>query len=528
MTSLFPTAELGPALDPFNSLPIDMPFKSKELLHYFVRVGSGYGAVPLNASTDCISYATHDEAALRDTILIGGLHYLWNTHDKDRFESAILFHKCESIRAVNKGLSCYDWRSAVVCARQICTLCIFEACQGNLDTATAHLNGLIALMTEYSRNRPQSHTLTNRERINRETAGRYLILTSNFLYLMRRRFTDFVTFLKMTESEAAESSAAGKPSRTTLDHMYMWHEIEQRGLEHRLLSLRLLPAFFSPASPNCMLREIDAMAFITPLRDITSASDRAACAPASYASPPVSPPSSVAAAITSQERVWTEGAPARLLYTFARLHLLSLASAKTPPLPALQLPSTWNGITLPVGLYMQFVLGLGESETTPATFALVQYLLFWFRDELGADNAEQMQGETSQDRQDLWFWRTFTAIFAFSLAQKELHDRSHGGPFSSPSSSSSSGAGSFESPGISDSGSSSIDTQEIKEIHAFYNGQVLAWSQATGVGRWRDARARLSRITWPAVMAPHLEEFAEAIWQRIIGNTVGTIQRVRL
>ncbi|KAH8680498.1 hypothetical protein BX600DRAFT_5 [Xylariales sp. PMI_506] len=169
-------AQLGEELDPFDCLPIKMPFKSKELLHYFVGFDNLQGNLRIDENNDSVAYATDDPHALRDTLLIAGLHYLLNTHDQHRYESALLFHKGETIRNINDWLNDLEPRHTTTCARKITTLCIFEACQGNFSIATAHLNGLIALVTTKSPNqRQRKSALSQQEIMDREITDRYLI-----------------------------------------------------------------------------------------------------------------------------------------------------------------------------------------------------------------------------------------------------------------------------------------------------------------------------------------------------------------
>lgn len=45
---------------------------------------------------------THDSGALRSTLILAGLHYSWNVCALSASESAVLFHKVECIRSINK------------------------------------------------------------------------------------------------------------------------------------------------------------------------------------------------------------------------------------------------------------------------------------------------------------------------------------------------------------------------------------------------------------------------------------------
>ena len=67
----------------------------------------------------------HSSDALRNTMLIAGLHYAWNAGQLQSYEPTFLFHKIQTMSDVNKFLQNSDTKYAV-CVRNISTLCFSE------------------------------------------------------------------------------------------------------------------------------------------------------------------------------------------------------------------------------------------------------------------------------------------------------------------------------------------------------------------------------------------------------------------
>ncbi|KAL0764597.1 hypothetical protein CaCOL14_012898 [Colletotrichum acutatum] len=161
------------ALDPFDTLPISMPLRSKELLHYFFQAGHPLSPVPGNPD-DCIASATSDADVLQNTILISGLHYAWNKGDLCSFESTFVSQKIQCIRQVNSWLvTTSHERDIMRCAKYISTLCFIECCLGNLAIAESHLKGLMTYLDSQRAETPGQHIIGD---IEVEQMNRYLIL----------------------------------------------------------------------------------------------------------------------------------------------------------------------------------------------------------------------------------------------------------------------------------------------------------------------------------------------------------------
>jgi hypothetical protein len=79
---------------------------------------------PLPAS---MSSAVQDPFALRNMLLIAGIHYAWNLGDLQTFEPTFLSHKIQAIQLVNEKLSSpSDGKDYMSCANYIITLSFTE------------------------------------------------------------------------------------------------------------------------------------------------------------------------------------------------------------------------------------------------------------------------------------------------------------------------------------------------------------------------------------------------------------------
>jgi hypothetical protein len=96
-----------------------------------------------------------DAQFLRNTLLVAGTHYAWNTGGLHAYESAFLFHKVESIRAVNTWIAHPDPKTAAECILHVSTLCVVEV---RIIAGPSKLRqGVVVLMAQ---RRPLSGTST--------------------------------------------------------------------------------------------------------------------------------------------------------------------------------------------------------------------------------------------------------------------------------------------------------------------------------------------------------------------------------
>lgn len=69
-----------------------------------------------------------DCVIFRNSLLVAGLHYAWNTGQLHSFESTFLYHKIEAIRMVNQRLHNLQTETVQLCIRQIAMLFFVEVC----------------------------------------------------------------------------------------------------------------------------------------------------------------------------------------------------------------------------------------------------------------------------------------------------------------------------------------------------------------------------------------------------------------
>ncbi|KAL3487676.1 hypothetical protein BJX62DRAFT_227827 [Aspergillus germanicus] len=452
------------AMDPFDSLPIKMPFRSRELYHYFYQTGAALAVAPADANDDCIALTTLDEHALRSTILIAGIHYSWNTGTLQAYESSFLFHKIESIRIINTWLQASDLKAFVVCVRQILTICLAEACLGNIPAAKTHLNGVMAL---FDSREDADGVCDSSDGVESELADRYLILTSCFVLILKSRLEDFKFFLAtqgFNSTQDASSTAALKLMKT-------WHGLEHGGLDTRLKAMRLFPYFFSPPPTNRRPKVVDAWSIINSLRTITETVDSARINPTPE----------------QLHHVWNDGGPTRLLLDMVNAHVDSFArddndekasSRSGPRHPSLKpkspLYSSWSGLCAAGELYIHSVLGLMDSGKPLECRLLYRVLLILKRDVQQTQG--DLRGHSGRTLQSLWFWKVFLGVLALYRHF-------------------------------------SIDVEAV--LCGWFVGHARAWSAVTGPTRWNDVHSILGKITWTNFLPLGEEDYAGQAWALI-------------
>ena len=127
--------------------------------------------------------------ALRDTLLVAGLHYAWTVGDIHTYQSTLLFHKVATIRILNKwlhninqpGLMTFVRHVSILCFVEVCDtfatcrpiLTMPQGCHGNVAAAETHLKGLVGAVDLLS---PSDGNFLNSLSVGEELANRYLIL----------------------------------------------------------------------------------------------------------------------------------------------------------------------------------------------------------------------------------------------------------------------------------------------------------------------------------------------------------------
>ncbi|KAL4919241.1 hypothetical protein BDW62DRAFT_179712 [Aspergillus aurantiobrunneus] len=473
-----PKLPASTAMDPFYTLPINMPFKSQELYHYFYQAESGFAVAPSDPKHDCVALAMLDEHALRNTILIAGIHYSWNTGNLRAYESAFLFHKLESIRIVNTWLGASGSRTFLVCVKQILTICLTEACLGNLAVAETHLNGTMALFDSRGQVEGACRGIHD---IEAELANRYLLLTSCFLLAMKSRKEDFILFRAAQGiNPNNEGSSAGYQQL-----MKLWQGMEYGGLDTKLKALRLFPYLFTPPPLDRQPKIVDALPVIDCLRAITETADRIRTNPTTE----------------HAHQVWNAGGPTKLLMVLVTSHISSFAkekdddenrgpsgSGKSCQTPLLL--SSWSGISAAAELYMHSVLNILNAGA-PLECRLLHHILLILKRDIDKARGD-MSGEDGKLCQSLWFWKVFIGVFALMLATSQ--HRHIVRPFGK---------------------CSYACSADLHGLYEWFRNCARAWSAVTGTMDWEDVQFTLATLAWPSALPRDGNDYAANMWAEI-------------
>ncbi|KAK7219093.1 hypothetical protein V2G26_007096 [Clonostachys chloroleuca] len=185
-----------------------MSLNSKRLLHYSQQLridsetypkGLETGWYVGHRSSDETSFLgssllVHNPAALRDTLLVAGMHYIMRTRDVKTFDSTFLFHKIEIIRQINERLVNQHTERFIDLTRRKTTMCLVEIALGNHVTAETHFEGLVTLLCTYQL---ANISLGTQVTLNEELMYWYFILTCNIIHLVRSRMAETARDLQM-------------------------------------------------------------------------------------------------------------------------------------------------------------------------------------------------------------------------------------------------------------------------------------------------------------------------------------------
>ncbi|KAI1057395.1 hypothetical protein LB507_011526 [Fusarium sp. FIESC RH6] len=369
-------SNLNRSLNPFDTLPINMPLKSLELLRYCGP-----------------SMVIHDPDVLRNILLISSLHYAWNVGGLQLFESTFLFHKIETIRQVNSWLqNSKSKKDRMMCTNYINTLSFIECCLGNFHIADSHLNGL-TLYLDATRQSPD-----NDSDVETEMTDRYIILVCNFVQSQKSRLDDF---LKSHDTVVAASN-----SGDSLPLIHKWHHQEETGPAFRLRTVSMMPFFFTPTTWDRMPADIDARAIIDALQETTYLHGLR------YSD----------TVTNGIWKVWKSGSAVKLFSAIIDGHMEIFSDAEQPSSDSEDRPilSSWSSLCVGVGMYLATVLGMSNRGLPPLTQLHYHTLNILKRDmERGLRRLDKM----SREEQDLWFWKAFTGSLSLMHAQSLSHSK---------------------------------------------------------------------------------------------------------
>ncbi|KAL3595598.1 hypothetical protein FPOAC2_09944 [Fusarium poae] len=442
-------------LDPFDVLPIKMPLKSKELLHYFLQSGATIGPLPVSPN-DCVTSATSNPEVLQNTMLVSALHYAWNKGDLAVFEPTFLFHKIESIKQVNTWLTSSSRAKEVLrCAKYISTLCFVECCLGNFAVAESHLNGLTTYLSTKDRESLRQGCQFD---VDLELTDRYLIIASNMIHSTKSRLAEVVPPEVISQQADTEMEV---PELSRMIHRL--HLNEANGPELRLRAFRMVPFFFGSIPPGRAPKDVDMFPAISVLRPITQ-----------LAMPTKSIERSDAD-ITMPWNVWNSGLPSKLLYTVITAHLQSFSNKIPLPTPGEPVyVSAWSGFCSAVDFYLTTVLGVCNQGLPPERRLHYLKIDILKRDlQKGPSLFESMNKES----RNLWFWKAYVGALSVIYAQSLEFDN------------------------------------EFDLILVEICLLIRSWMRYMKVWTSKDAYCILSHVVWPTCLVK--KELCHELWQKI-------------
>ncbi|CAG9953999.1 unnamed protein product [Clonostachys rosea f. rosea IK726] len=377
--------------DPFNTLPVEMSFKSRKLLHYFQHLRVDFETYPEGMETGCLSALAHNPAALRDTLLVAGMHYIIRTGDVKTYDSTFLFHKIEIIRQINECLVNQHKEQFIDVTRRIATMCLVESTLGNHVTAETHFQGLVSLLCNYQ---PANTILGTQVPVNEEQTYR----TCNIIHAVRSRMAESARVMQMMEMP---EPANLEEYVTTLHAWFSQASIETTTLQVLLTAISMLPSFFTQVPSVTAFCHVESLPFIDCLRSFTALVSSFDSGPGPAAS----------------RWQWLEDPVSKLLVTLTNFNAASQLGdigneAGGCSLGSKGLMSSWCGVAITSELYLTAVLGLWNAGK-PIERRLLRII---FRI-LVRDLAKQpKKWSTTAGSSDLWLWKHFVA--------EEFFDRS--------------------------------------------------------------------------------------------------------
>ncbi|CAH0039714.1 unnamed protein product, partial [Clonostachys rhizophaga] len=363
---------------------ISMPLRSRELLNYFQQT-SEHDLKSLLADQwkHTLSLTINDPDALRNTLLIAGLHYTWRVGDMRRYEQTYLFHKVKTMQHVNGSLTTPNTDSQFMhLVWGISTLCLTECSLGNTLIAETHRDGLISLMDikyprTYQENIPMSH--------NEQLAYRNLIY---ILHSIKSR-------IKGSKKLLRHIKRGGGPDLPKLISLLKKWNTQGIGSIDMIMKSMLFIPFFQASSDESAFGPVDASSIITSLRMLTtSASALPSLSPEQLANDP--------------GWIWINGAASKLAF--------ALVSSQVSASPRHHkddgdevLISSWGGIATASELYLDCILGIWNAGEPIECRVLRRMMLF-----LAQDLRETLQEVGDPAARDLWLWKVMVGACALA------------------------------------------------------------------------------------------------------------------
>ncbi|KAF5598342.1 hypothetical protein FPCIR_3165 [Fusarium pseudocircinatum] len=389
--------------------------------------------------------------------MIAAFRHAWNYSRLGTFKQTFLYHKAQTIRLVNEQLR----PSAFVpfCADHIVTLCFSECTFGNFEAAETHLMGMLSYME--TRGNPKDE----QDAIAHEICERYFIVAYNMIQGLKSRVDDYLA----SPAGAAFNSRCQLSPQELEQLIPEWHSFEANGAGLCLEAMSLLPSFFASSAVCPKLNPVNPSRVISCLKGITRIFEmRSSCKRGISHD-------------TSLYELWDHGDPSRLFSAVVEAHIESCSpvSAVTNG-PRAFLQSSWTGIIVTSGMYLNSVLGVWNSGQ-PEQDQLLHYILrSSFQDLKTCFAGSDMHSPLSRD---LIFWKLF--VSAFHLTRARL------------------------------GGCNAL----IDSLNLEFKSMIRVITKEMNMLSWQDARTRLAQIVWPKDF--DREDVAKALWHETMADQVG-------
>ncbi|KAH7304784.1 hypothetical protein B0I35DRAFT_444910 [Stachybotrys elegans] len=480
----------GSAVDPFDTLPCSMPYKSQELLRYFfscdTTLDSPRSQSPVRISKmlkqtarkgpgrpDVLSAAIRDRISLQSALVVAATHYSWNTGNWTQFEKSALFHKSELLHLVNSQLAQGPLKLSTDTLKLIAILSLSESTIGNYTLAETHLRGLLMILHLRETHSPR---VTYDED---EVVERLIIVAHNFYSAITHdTYSTIKNRLCKTLPDFADFSDAWGKECTSIDE--------------NLVGLRLLPFYFSRhIGPKH--NDMNGWPVIDAMRMMTEALTRSYCSNPLHRARDGEQEGLRTLCVSQESTCVGCQALGAIFFAFTDGHASTVqpsgrpSSEIRPPLW-----SNWRSLAVSSTFYLHSVVHL-RNYGRPIEPLLFIRMLRALRADI-QDTATHMPEEGTDG--NFWFWKVFVGTHVL-LSTIQL-------------------AGTAAYAAVFD----------VSESILWFYSQIRLWSVAHSVTEWEAARVVLSEIAWPNY-SPDSDYGAlgKSIWATATGG--GMVMRFR-
>ncbi|KAH8900341.1 hypothetical protein GQ53DRAFT_835416 [Thozetella sp. PMI_491] len=455
-----PAALLG-ATDPFDSMPVSMPYRSGELMRHFLQIFQSLApALPPNVTINCVTLTAEDPLLFRSVLLTAATHYATKAGGLHGYQATFRFHMAEVARELNGLLSRFDGtkKSLMRLVPYISSICINETRAGNFDAAKAHLDGILTLLDIADARISARYDGEDWEHADMDYLERCAIVSELFL-----------------------SGIFAYSSELHPEQFRLWPVHKIRGnipekQDMRLQALGLVPYFMNKSASFMGPREMDPSAFIFLGKFLTSWL-RGWRASTSAPQPGSARLSIQQLDLTKQDALFRimNGVTDLLTWFGNPEHL-----EKNKPNPLSGKMGTTSVLPLLIAssLYYHRIIGVRPLTGDKMEVRMQRRKLLAMKRGLYHAEADMIAGKTNRE---MWFWELFCGLVGMEALKMQAGSRlDEGFP-----------------PG------------EFQELRNWFAARLRLWAAVTGVTKWEDAKAVLNKLAWPdAIPHPRLDESA--------------------